>query len=205
VRIKKRTVAMAVVVAGIAWVTLAALRFAGGLDHYCGVYRTDDRKEVLYRLGAPTSVIGAPVDGWAPVYTPGSTDPKQAIPTGKSESDFPSWGYNPDNDTTVTVEFTDTNGVDNISCMTGHARGCPMLAGVAFDDTEEEVIRKLGRHHARYMLNGVSKRLRYDDIGVEFLLTKDRVYTLTLLGQRPPLYATLHDYILSLPGRLMPY
>jgi len=50
----------------------------------------------------------------------------------------------------------------------------------------------------------VAKRLRYDDLGVEFLLIKNRVYTLTLLGTRPPVYASVFNYVWALPRRLMP-
>ena len=207
-RVSKKVVTATVAVIAVAWVATAALRFVGGLDQYCGVYRTDDRKEVLYRLGSPQNVLGAIEKGpWGlsqRVYTPGSSDPKQAMPPGKTEADFPGWTYSPADDMTITVSFDNSNGVENISCMTGHENACPHLAGVAFGDTEEQVFHKLGRHHARYMLDGVSKTLRYDDLGVEYVLTKDRVYILTLLGTRPSLYASVVDYVLNIPRRLMP-
>lgn len=207
-RARKKAVAAAVVVIAVGWLAMAALRFVGGPGQYCGVYRADNRKEVLYRLGNPQAVLGAPEKDkwglWMRVYTPGSADPKQMMPAGKTEDDFSGWAYSPAGDTTITVSFDKSDGVESISCMTVHVNACPHLAGVAFGDTEEQVIHRLGRHHARYILDGVSKRLRYDDLGVEFLLTKDRVYTLTMLGTRPPLYASVIDYVLNIPRRLIP-
>lgn len=204
VRSKIGMVVGAIVVIAIGWLIFSGLRFASSLDRYAGVYRTDDRNEVLYRLGHPTGVLGPPeaLQGaccFRMNYTPGSTDPKDAMPSGKSESDFLGWTYEPAQDTTVTVNFDSKNHVESIACMTGNKVGCSNLAGVYFDDTEEQVIRKLGRRHARYNLEGVVKTIRYDDLGIEFALTKNRVYMMTLLAKHAPLYEVVLDYAWNTP------
>lgn len=208
VRVSTKAVAATVGAIAVGCVATAALRFVGSLDKYCSVYRTDKRKEVLYRLGSPQSVLGEPEKGpwglWQRVYVPGSTDPKQAMPPGKSEDDFSAWAYTPADDVTITVSFDKSNRVESISCMTGHENACPNLAGVAFGDTEEQVFHKLGRYHVRYKLDGVSKTVRYDDLGVEYVLTKDRVYTLTLLATPPSLVRSVLAYVLNIPRRLTP-
>jgi hypothetical protein len=208
VKINKKAAGAAIVGITLACLGLSAFRFVGSLNQYCGVYANDNRKEVLYRLGFPPTVVGPPekVDfGMAsPVYATDTTDPKLKMPDGKKVNDFPQWTYSPSDDVSIDVAFTPTDAIESITCMTGHAGGCPNLAGVAFGDTEEDVVRKLGKHHASFMLTGVSKRMRFDDLGVEIFLTKNRVYRMSLLGQRPPVTATVFDYLWNLPRRLMP-
>lgn len=208
-RIKVRTVVVTIVVIAVGWMAFSALRFANSLDRYAGVYRTDDRREVLYRLGHPAGVLGKPevLQGMCCFqmnYVPGSSDPKNAMPDGKTESDFPGWTYEPASDTTVTVNFDPQDHVESVECLTGQPNGCLSLAGIYFDDTEEEVIRKLGRRHARYKLEGMSKTIRYDDLGVEFTLMKDRVYMMSLLANHAPQYEVIFDYVWNTPRRWWP-
>ncbi|WP_266158597.1 hypothetical protein [Dyella silvatica] len=192
----------------LAWMSVVAFRFIGSLDQYCGVHRSDTRQEVLYRLGSPPSVVGPPEKTefgmGSPVYTPGSQDPKRAMPDGKKIEDFPEWTYELNADATVSVYFDGQDKVEGIECLTGHAGGCPDLAGVAFNDTEEQVMHKLGTRHVRSQLLGVAKEIQFDDLGVVIYLTKDRVYMMKLLGARPATGAVFLHYLMALPGRLIP-
>ena len=72
---------------------------------------------------------------------------------------------------------------------------CPALAGIRAGDTEEHVRFVLGSP-MRVSYNSVSKTTRYDDLGVEFVLTQGHVYGLTLFAAPRHRFATFfHRYI----------
>lgn len=187
---------------------LAFQKFNAGLNEYCNVRVTDDKKEVLYRLGYPPFVLGEPEriagsDGfWQPVFdTDAGVEPKAAMPAGKRINDFDGWGYHLGPAASINLEFDHRTGkVKSISCtdfgkMPPYA--CTPLSGIAVGDTEEHVQDKLGKP-TRHKLDGVSKTIRYDDLGVEFILAKGKVYMLTILSERAGALAILSRYLRTL-------
>jgi hypothetical protein len=173
--------------------------FAKELQKYCGVRTNYDRNEVLYRLGFPATVLD---DSQKNSKYPGRRsyetnrkaaveDPDRVMPAGKTVSDYLEWSYllkNLSNNSTanVYVDFDPaTKQIENIDCVdfTDTQHLCPPLAGIAVGDSEDRVRDRLGTPD-RYELDGVTKTMSYDSIGVEFKLTKGTVYYLRLSGNR---------------------
>jgi hypothetical protein len=173
-------------------------QFDKDLQKYCGVQTTYDRNEVLYRLGYPPAVLD---DSQKDSKYPGRRsyetnrkapidDPDKMMPAGKAVSDYFEWSYplkNANNAAAnVYIDFDRaTRGIENIDCVdfTDVQHVCPALAGVLVGDSEDRVRDKLGKPD-RYELDGVTKTMSYDSIGVEFKLTKGVVYYLRLSGNR---------------------
>jgi len=202
-RIRKRTIVTTIVLLAVAALAIGFARFDEGLNQYCNVKRTDRRADVLYRLGYPPEVIGpVPKNGgttWenmAPVYwTDAKVNPKNAMPSGTEVKDYNEWTYTSGDqlgpDGMLSVEFDPLDSsVISISCMGFTANSCPPLATVRWNDTEDQVERKLGAP-TRSALDGVSKTLWYDDVGLRFYLTKGRVYMLTLIPPKRRAFALL--------------
>jgi hypothetical protein len=164
------------------------------LAGYCGVKLGDSREEVRYRLGFPPFVVGEPEilagdpkNHWARIFNTDSTaDPKNVMPSDKHVEDFFEWSYPFDvgapNGPNVEVDFSKSNRLVSIQCIDpSHvaAKSCPPLVGFRMGSSEEEITQRLG-NPSRSEIDGISKRIRYDDLGVEFLLEKGAVYGLTL-------------------------
>jgi hypothetical protein len=174
-------------------------KFGKELEKYCGIRASYDRSEVLYRLGFPATVLD---DSQKNSKYPGRRgyetnrkavvdDPDKMMPAGKTVSDYLEWSYllkNLNNNSTanVYVDFDPaTKQIENIDCVdfTDMQHLCPPLAGISVGDSEDRVRDKLGKPD-RYELDGVTKTMSYDSIGVEFKLTKGTVYYLRLFGNR---------------------
>jgi hypothetical protein len=172
-------------------------QFYRDLEKYCGIRTAYDRGEVLYRLGFPATVLD---DSQKNYKYPGrrsyeanrkaaTDDPDKVMPAGKTVSDYFEWSYllkNPGNNTTanVYVDFDRaTKQIENIDCVdfSDNQHLCPPLAGIKVGDSEDRVRDKLGSPD-RYELDGVTKTMSYESIGVEFKLTKGTVYYLRLYG-----------------------
>ncbi len=181
--------------AGLVFFGLGFYQFNKEAQKYCGVRTTDDRSEVLYRLGYPSAVLD---DSQKNFKYPGrrsyevnrkdaAEDPDKVIPAGKTVSDYYEWSYllksGSNSSANVYVDFDrTTKAVENIDCVdfSDLQHLCPALLGVVVGDPEERVRDKLGRPD-RNELDGVTKTMSYDSVGVEFKLTKGSVYYLRLV------------------------
>jgi hypothetical protein len=180
-------------------------RFERDLSHYMNVAISDDRDEVMYKLGYPPAVTG-PVEEennqrWQRVYRTDGSDPRNALPEGASVEEYPEWSYDiGDFGSRIDVEF-DGEEVQSITCFTNSQRGysldCLPLFGVSIGDSEETLIGLLGQPD-RSMLSGVAKRVRYDDIGAEFVLTRSRVYMIVLHRQKGSRNSQIARFVTSL-------
>jgi hypothetical protein len=190
----KRTIFAGLLVIGL--ITLLFWRFhyfLRDLEEYCGIKTIYDRAESMYRLGYPPAVLAqteTAADGsgsWQTIYsTDRDADPKNAMPADKRIDDFNEWVYfDPKtglSEATVHVVFDPkTNHVESISCVdlaegsTRHT--CPAFLGVEDGDTEEQLKDKLGKfNQQRY--DGALKTVRYDALGVDFVLRRGRIYVL---------------------------
>jgi hypothetical protein len=187
-------------------------KFMDGLKTYSNVYITDTKADVLYRLGYPPIVMGDPVKlaGMTRYvnrvyYTKANADPNNSMPTGKHVEDFDEWAY-PMGDqshgnisTEVRFDHSTSNVID-ISCVETVdtlSHPCKSLAGINVGDTEEIVLQRFGPPY-RSTIDGVAKTIRYDDLGIEVVLTRGKVYTLTLLNERANAVTILKRYLQSL-------
>jgi hypothetical protein len=175
-------------------VTMGGVQFKRSLGKYCGVRTSYDRNEVLYRLGYPPSVLDDSQKNskypdrrsYETNRKTGSEDPDKMMPAGKAVSDYFEWSYPlktiSSASANVYIDFDrTTKGIENIDCVdfTEMQHSCPALAGVLVGDSEDRVRDKLGSPD-RYDLDGVTKTMSYDALGVEFKLTKGNVYYLRL-------------------------
>jgi hypothetical protein len=171
--------------------TCSGLReFEAEISEMEGISLGDSRDEVLYRLGVPPRVLADPssieMDGKTInvrtlYWTSGAPAPVNAMPMGKRISDFSGWSYSRSRgEAAFEVEFDRSGRVIALECTAkgGTPYACGPVAGIRNTDTEETV-RRMGRP-TREELDGVTKLMAYDDIGVQFLLTKGRVYRITL-------------------------
>jgi hypothetical protein len=196
-------------IVGVTLVGLGAgfYQFNIDLGKYCDVHTNYDRDEVLYRLGYPATVLD---DSQKNYKYPGrrsydsnrkaaNEDPDKVMPAGKTVSDYYEWSYPLKNLSNATanmyVDFDHaTKAIENIDCVdfTDIQHACPALAGVSIGDSEERVRDKLGAPD-RYELDGVTKTMSYDSMGLEFKLTKGNVYYLRLSGKQQRSYIRLFD------------
>ena len=138
------------------------------------------------------------------VYTDKNRDPKNALPEGKSINDYNEWGYDMTEDGATSVQVTFDAGkrsVQRVSCIDiDHSKAphCAALADIQSGGAEEQVTARLGRPN-RFKLDGVSKTISYDDLGVEFILTKGHVYYLTLFKGGGQEFDMFKRYLRSIP------
>jgi len=186
--------------------------FYRDLKKYGGIDITDTKADVMYRLGYPIAVVGvapklADGSGGAPaIYvTIKNADPKDSLPPGKRIEDFDEWTYqvgkDTDLETTMHVEFDPASSkVDSIYCIDLREgdtyRLCPSLAGVKDGDSEDQVKDKLGKF-TRSRHDGLLKTVRYDDLGVEFVLRRERVYLLRNYRTKGDIPSMLWRYVCS--------
>ena len=168
-------------------------QFSRDLEKYCGIKISDDRNEVLYRLGFPPAVLDdSQKDGKYPGRRnyktnrkAGSDDPDKFMPEGKTVADYYEWSYPlrgaANADASVYIDFNRaTKAIESIDCVDfSDGRLCSPLLGIGIGDSEDHVRDRLGKPD-RYDLDGVIKTMSYDAIGVEYKLTKGSVYYLKL-------------------------
>lgn len=154
-------------------------------SRYQGVLLNWPRAEVLYRLGSPSAVVeDTTEDGWARIYYTDTTrDPGNALPSGVSIDSFNQWKWEAELNGGVELDVgfdPQTNSVVSITCMVIDQTGqfCEPLNGIEIGATEEEVIAHLGQA-TRFRYSGASKTLRYDNLGVDYTLSRGRVYMMT--------------------------
>jgi hypothetical protein len=184
-------------------VIISAVLIAGGIGFrefcrdllkYGNIHNYDDRDEVLYRLGFPAAVLddsqkNHPYPGRRSYLTnreASAADPDRVIPEGRTVADYYEWSYPvrgaPNAKATMYVDFDRaTKFVENIDCVdfTDPPHYCSPLAGISIGDSEDRVRDRLGKPD-RFTLDGVTKTMSYDGVGVEFKLTKGSVYYLRL-------------------------
>lgn len=179
-----------------------ARKFSRFLDVYENIAINSTRAEVRYRLGPPPMVLGELESGEFPgrpgYYTDRAVDPLNAMPEGTDPDDYDIWsyGHTSDSDQELMIEFDEAGLATEVSCMqmNNPYSSCSPLFGVRIGDSEEEMIARLG-HPNSERISGPSKIIRYTDIGVEFTLTRGRVYRLTLTREKGEAHSIFLRYV----------
>lgn len=150
---------------------------------------TDTRAEVLYKLGRPQLVAdeftraetewkGA-TGHFALVYSvDGPKGEKNTIPENKKLEDYPGWHWSQTKGGEIytAVYFDNAGIVDYVLSYdqnANHAAWGP-LAGIQDGASEEQILR-LGKPTSVAVENG-AKTIAFDDIGVRFILVKEKAY-----------------------------
>jgi hypothetical protein len=160
--------------------------FKSNLYGVSGIRLGDSREQVKYRLGFPKEVIGPKkieeAFGGYPVYTvdapPGDIN---IMPHGTKLDDYSEWLY----ETYIyrlTIEFNESGLVESLNLFTDSEEtfGWTAVADLDFGDSEEAVLR-LGTPTGQF-LSGVTKKIEYQDLGIEVFLAKGRAYMVRIKG-----------------------
>jgi hypothetical protein len=152
------------------------------------IHISDSRQEVMYRLGMPTHVLGAPEKGdggfWLPFYRlAAEQSDKDAMPSGTKVEDYRQWVYDEvSTNVRLTIEFNKSGLVESLELYTDDSKpyGWGSVAGLYSGDSEEKILR-FGVPSKQH-LQGVTKTIEYADLGLEITLTKGKAYMVTLKG-----------------------
>jgi hypothetical protein len=151
-----------------------------------GIHIGDSRGEVIYRLGIPKSVLGAPLVGkfntLREIFTVNADkNDENAMPSTTKVEDYSEWVYEePNSEVRLTIEFNKPGLVESLElyCDSSVRYGWGPIAGIYCGDSEEEVLR-LGAP-SKQTLDGMCKTIEYSDIGIVVTLTEGRAYIVTI-------------------------
>jgi len=172
---------------------------------------SDSRSEVMYRLGSPTVVIGAPQalvgDGNVVVVrrfrevleVDGKPSDLNSMPINTPINSYQYWSYAIDQiGTTLIFSFDKADQVELIKCTdpSNNPFSCPPIANVRIGAREEDVLR-LGKP-TKISVDGVIKTIDYADIGVRYYLSKGTAYSFSLMRPTGGRGAVLKRYLNTL-------
>jgi hypothetical protein len=154
--------------------------FSDSLDSYYEVKPTDNRAEIRYRLGEPAYVLNIDATSSSETLIYETTkDADRPLPAGATIESFNRWVF-PTSNNTVAVSFVGEQ-FEFVDCYTRDriSTACPRLADIGIEDSEEEVLKRLGKP-TKAVLHGDMKTLTYDDLHISFDLEKGRVSSASL-------------------------
>ncbi|HEY1562942.1 MAG TPA: hypothetical protein VGF71_18925 [Caulobacteraceae bacterium] len=176
-------------------------RFSDATNEYEGVKLGSSRDEVGYRLGPPPMVFAPKPKSWPKANAPANWDPFQAIyhvgvpawasstgtevrsdlPAGTSANDYDQWSWDVPNagSSNIVADFDRRKNLIGLHCFdfSDTHKACPDHLGVAVGMTEEAVIAALGMPDKSNIESADEvKTLTYQDVGMDVLLTRGRVY-----------------------------
>jgi hypothetical protein len=170
------------------------LSFKSDLISYHSISIGMTKAEVQYALDAPQTVQGPIVEAedgtrFSNPLRVNSLEQNESIPpgydpipVGKSVVDYDLWHYW-NSRGSFDVEFDESEQrVKSISCYSETRGGCETLFGLGPGTTEDEVIRLIGQPDNQEVLGSgeivmgmqvrVSKSMRYDALGLDLMLSK---------------------------------
>jgi hypothetical protein len=140
--------------------------------------------EVINVKGFPQKVIQNPenlkkpnkTEWWLAYLDVYSTN---TFNNGQHVEDYRTWLYELDNrGTRIDVGFdATTKTLNQITCFSQGETNCPHLLGILDGTRESAILEKLSKPTYE-KINGVSKEITYENLGVFFYLSKQRVYML---------------------------
>jgi hypothetical protein len=135
--------------------------------------------EVMYVKGYPPVVLAEEVNdpAWKGFFSVIET---KSLENGKSVKDYRNWSYNAV-ESNLNVAFNDSmTAVTAIQCYSSDMLArCPELVGVRDGAIERDVLRRLGKP-SQSKIEGVTKSMTYDDLGIKLWLEKEQVYMLEI-------------------------
>jgi hypothetical protein len=157
-----------------------------------GVTLGDSRGDVRYKRGDPPVVYGAPQPGDSVVhgyFTDPKVDPDNALPAGTDTDTFPTWAYssnatmNPHFDVTFDAKSGRVAKIDCVDQSDPPTAYCDRVAGLGIWDAESRITSLLGTPTQQSIdeKSGV-KTMDYTDIGLVFLLKRERVFAIYVYG-----------------------
>jgi hypothetical protein len=150
---------------------------------FAGLTLGADQDEVLYSRGKPDYFL----ESSDVVFNDGSKAKALKLVEGATTaSDYEHWGYRLsaakfNAGTTIDLTFDKkTHTLTKITCTSlPMDRLCPTLRGLKDGDSEEDIIRQFGKSSMAHIdKESHVKTISYDDVGVEFLLQRRKIYIL---------------------------
>lgn len=143
-------------------------------------------EEVRYAFDEPSVVYDQPRydptfrDYLRPMFQVHATDPKLALPAGKSVKDYFGWAYEEPSRRLEVGFDPETRLVNEITCYAylqapSASNACPPLFGVKPLMSEDEVRTAVGQEDSTKYI-GSSKLLHYEGLGLDIFLVKKQVY-----------------------------
>jgi hypothetical protein len=177
-----------------------------------GVTLGDSRGEVRYKRGDPPVVYAEPQSGEAVVhgyYTDPQKDPANPLPEGTDANSFPTWTYfsnaalNPRFDVTFDAKSGRVTKIDCVDQSDPPTSYCDRVAGVGVWDVEARITTLLGTPTRQSIdeKSGV-KTMDYGDIGLVFLLKRQRVFGIYLYGSESRVQIPMNRFKLWLAETL---
>jgi hypothetical protein len=207
-RIVRVLLAVCVALLFIGWIVRAYGRFGAQLSALGGLALGDTRGDIRYKLGVPPVVFDkaeAGETGIGAYYT--STDPEKdpvnALPEGADINSYPIWSYTygPSPGPHVDLTFDASTGrISKISCIDSSdppTSYCGRIVGAGIGDPEFRIAALFGSPLRQSIddRSGV-KTMDYSDIGVLFLLARQRVYGISVVGSGAHKQPPLHRFLL---------
>ena len=210
-------VVLFVVLLAAGWTLHSYAHYGEQLSTLAGMTLGDSRGEVKYKLGVPQIVSGGddPDGTEGAYYTDSQKHPDQAMPAGSDIDHFRTWSYHSSTISQAHIDLTfdaASGRVAQISCIDHSDPAtmyCGMLVGVAIGDPEARVTSLLGTPTRESIdeRQGV-KTMEYADVGAGFLLAKQRVYGIWVVGsgarKAPPLERFLPWFANEVKAALQP-
>jgi hypothetical protein len=193
-------------------------RFGDQLSVLGGLSLGNTRGEVRYILGTPPIVYGRTPGEEGPLhafYTNPHGDSASALPAGADVDQYSVWSYNRDPGDAPHLDLTfdpQTNRIVRINCIDQSdppTSYCGHLVGIGVDDPESRILDRLGGPTRQTIeeRTGV-KTMEYGDLAIAFLLSRQRVFGMAVLGngarKQPPLWRFLTWYSSDLGAQLRP-
>jgi hypothetical protein len=186
----------------VVWTYRAYGRLGEQLCILDGIALGDTRGEIRYKLGTPPVVYGRePSESGVRIfYTDPQKDP--ALPAGADIDAYHTWSYDNGSslDPHLDISFDAGSGrVSKIDCIdqseqpTGY---CSRLLGAGIGDPEYRIVALLGIP-TRQSIDDKSgvKTMDYADIGVVFLLARERVYAISVIAAAAPREMSLSRFL----------
>jgi hypothetical protein len=161
-----------------------------------GVTLGDTRGEVRYKRGEPPVVYGTPQPGEPVVhgyFTDARKNPANALPDGTDTDTFPTWAYsnndnlNPHFDVTFDAKSGRVATIDCVDQSDPPTSYCDRVAGLGIWDPEGRITSLLGAPTQQTIDEKSSvKTMEYSDIGLAFLLKRQRIFAIYLYGAGSP-------------------
>jgi hypothetical protein len=201
---------------GVGWTFRAYGRFGDQLSVLGGMALGDTRGDARYKLGVPPAVYGSDEPGEAgmrvyytdPLRDP-QKDPANVLPAGTDINTFHTWSY--DKGLTVGPHLDLTfdprsRRVSRIACIDQSDPStsyCGRLVGLGVDDPESRVVAQLGSPTRQSIddQTGV-KTMDYSDIGVVFLLARQRIFGMSVVGNGARKQAPVDRFLIWYSGDL---
>lgn len=180
----------------VGWTLRSYARFSDLLSTLGTMTLGDTRGDARYKLGVPPVVYGSSEPGEAGMrvyYTDPEKDPQKdpanALPAGTDINSFRTWSYQLGSSFGPHLDLTFDPGTGHISKITCVDQSdpptsyCGRLLGMAVGDPEGRIIAQLGTP-TRQLIDDTTgvKTMEFGDVGVVFLLARQRVFGMSVFG-----------------------